>query len=138
MALIEIQTLVNADIKICFDLARNIDFHKTSLKHTGEIAFAGKTTGLIEKGEWVSWEGKHFGFVQHLTSKITAFDAPNYFVDEMILGIFKSFRHEHLFQKKENMLIFVQFQKVKNIFSISRIMFSSGLSIPKSVSRNDL
>ncbi|ALJ03762.1 cell division protein [Pseudalgibacter alginicilyticus] len=99
MTLIEVQTLINADIKSCFDLARSIDFHKESLKHTDEIPIAGKTTGLIEKGEWVSWEATHFGFVQHLTSKITAFDAPNYFVDEMVLGVFKSFKHEHIFKE---------------------------------------
>jgi ligand-binding SRPBCC domain-containing protein len=99
MPLIELQTKINADSHICFDLARNIDFHKESLKHTDEIPIAGKTSGLIELGEWVSWEARHLGFVQHLTSKITEFDSPNYFVDEMILGAFKSFRHEHIFQK---------------------------------------
>lgn len=98
MPLIEIETVINADIKICFDLARNIDFHQESLKYSNEKAIAGKTYGLIELGEWVSWEAKHLGFVQHLTSKITEFDAPNYFVDEMVFGAFKSFRHEHIFR----------------------------------------
>lgn len=97
MPLIVIKTEIFSDIKTCFDLARNIDMHKESLKHTGEIPIAGKTTGLIELGEWVSWEAKHLGFVQHLTSKITEFESPNYFVDEMVLGAFKSFRHEHIF-----------------------------------------
>lgn len=99
MPLIEIQTEINSDLQTCFDLSRSIDFHKESLKHTDEIPIAGKTTGLIEKGEWVSWEAKHFGFVQHLTSKITEFDAPHYFVDEMVYGAFKSFKHEHIFHE---------------------------------------
>ena len=107
MPQIEIETVINSDIKACFDLARNIDFHQDSLKHSNEKAIAGKMSGLIELGEWVSWEAKHLGFVQHLTSKITEFDAPNYFVDEMVFGAFKSFRHEHIFRESENKTIMI-------------------------------
>ncbi|MCF7569167.1 SRPBCC family protein [Sabulilitoribacter arenilitoris] len=107
MPLIEIETEIKADIKTCFDLARNIDSHQESLKHSNEKAIAGKISGLIELGEWVSWEAKHFGFVQHLTSKITEFNAPNYFVDEMVFGAFKSFRHEHIFRENENKTIMI-------------------------------
>ena len=98
MPRIIIKTQINADIKTCFDLARNIDFHQESLKFSGEKAIAGRISGLIELGEWVSWEAKHLGFVQHLTSKIVEFDAPNYFIDEMVFGAFKSFRHNHQFE----------------------------------------
>ena len=55
MPLIEINTLIKADINTCFDLARNIDFHKTSMESSNERAIAGKTSGLIELGEWVAW-----------------------------------------------------------------------------------
>lgn len=102
MPCIKLETIIEADIKVCFDLARNIDFHQESLEYSGEKAIAGKTTGLIELGEWVSWEAKHLGFVQHLTSKITKFESPNYFVDEMVLGAFKSFKHEHRFKLATN------------------------------------
>ncbi len=98
MPLIEVQTKINADLEVCFDLARSIDFHKESLKHTDEIPIAGKTFGLIELNEWVSWEARHLGFVQHLTTKITDFESPNYFVGEMIFGAFKTLKHEHLFK----------------------------------------
>jgi ligand-binding SRPBCC domain-containing protein len=37
------------------------------------------------------------GVWQTLTSKITEFEYPNYFTDEMVEGAFKSMRHEHLF-----------------------------------------
>jgi len=107
MALIEIKSEINTDIKTCFDLARNIDFHQESLKHSQEKAIAGKTYGLIEMGEYVTWEAKHLGFVQHLTSRITEFDAPNYFVDEMVFGAFKSFRHEHIFRENEGRTIMI-------------------------------
>ncbi|TBM99758.1 cell division protein [Hyunsoonleella flava] len=107
MPLIEIETHIECDIQTCFDVARDIDIHKESLKHTGEIAIAGKITGLIELGEWVSWEAKHFGFVQHLTSRITEFESPIFFVDEMVFGAFKSFRHEHIFKEKDSGTIMI-------------------------------
>ncbi|RTY89125.1 MULTISPECIES: SRPBCC family protein [unclassified Flavobacterium] len=39
---------------------------------------------------------------QLLTSKITAFESPDYFADEMVSGAFKSFRHEHHFADFNN------------------------------------
>ncbi|MFT5884476.1 MAG: ligand-binding SRPBCC domain-containing protein [Arcticibacterium sp.] len=52
-------------------------------------------------GESVTWRAKHFGVYQNLTSKITEFKEPDYFVDEMLSGAFKSFKHEHHFKKTE-------------------------------------
>ena len=97
MPKIEIKTLIEADLKTCFDLARDIDFHQKSLEHSKERAIAGKTSGLIGLGETVTWEAIHFGIRQKLTSKITEFEYPYYFVDEMLNGAFKSFKHEHIF-----------------------------------------
>lgn len=107
MPLIEVETKIDADLQTCFNVARNIDFHQKSLEYSDEIAIAGKTSGLIGLGEWVTWEAKHLGFVQHLTSKITEFDEPIFFVDEMVFGIFKSFRHEHIFKKNGNGTIMI-------------------------------
>ena len=106
MPKIELETIINIDdIKIVFDLIRNIDFHKISAKKSNEEAIAGKTTGLIELNESVTWRAKHLGFTQELTSKITEFDAPFFFVDEMVKGTFKSFRHEHYLHEKSNKII---------------------------------
>jgi len=99
MPRIEIKTEIHSEKKKCFDLARNIEIHQESLKYSGEKAIGGRMKGLIEKGEWVTWEAKHLGFVQHLTSRITEFEEPNFFVDEMVMGVFKSFRHEHYFKE---------------------------------------
>jgi len=97
MPVIILYTQVNAPIEKVFDLARSIDLHMKSTQQTGERAIAGRTSGLIELGETVTWRAKHFGIWQNLTSKITEFNYPNYFVDEMQSGAFKSFRHEHHF-----------------------------------------
>ena len=99
--IITLSTHINAPIHRCFDLARSIDLHTASMKHTGEKAIAGRTSGLIGLGETVTWEAKHFGIRQRLTSKITEFEYPDYFVDEMVSGAFKSFRHEHRFSWQE-------------------------------------
>ena len=97
MPRISIKTIVKADKKIVFDLSRSIDLHVISTAHTNERAIAGKTEGLINLNESVTWEAKHLGFKQHLTSKVTELESPNYFVDEMEKGAFKRFRHEHIF-----------------------------------------
>src|ERR1700744_3953506 len=103
--IIELSTPINAPIERCFDLARSIDLHMESTKQTGEIAVAGRTGGLIELGETVTWRAKHFGIWQTLTSKITEFKYPDYFTDEMVSGAFKSFRHEHLFFAVNNQTV---------------------------------
>lgn len=99
MPIIELATVIKAPRHICFDLARSIDLHKISTQHTNEEAIAGVTKGLISLHESVTWKARHFGIVQSLSTKITALDSPNYFVDEMINGAFKQFRHEHHFFK---------------------------------------
>lgn len=101
MPVIQFTTFIAAPPDIVFDLARSIDLHRISVAHTGEEAVKGTTSGLISMNESVTWRAKHFGIVQHLTSKITAYNRPHYFTDEMVAGAFKSFKHEHIF-KEEN------------------------------------
>jgi ligand-binding SRPBCC domain-containing protein len=93
-----LQTDINAPVQLVFDLSRSIDLHKVSTQHTNEEAIAGKTSGLIGAGESVTWRAKHFGIYQTLTSKITEYQSPHLFVDEMVDGAFKQFRHEHRFE----------------------------------------
>jgi len=105
MTKIELSTHINAPIERCFDLARSIDLHMESTKQTGEKAIAGRISGLIELGETVTWRAKHFAIWQTLTSKITEFEYPNHFTDEMVKGAFKSIRHEHLFYAINNQTV---------------------------------
>jgi ligand-binding SRPBCC domain-containing protein len=94
---ITVNTLIAAPIERCFDAARDLDLHARTLAHTNEVAVGGRTTGLIELGESVTWRGRHFGVVQHFTSRITAYDRPRYFQDSMQKGAFRSFVHDHWF-----------------------------------------
>lgn len=102
MPIITLHTDIYAPTDRCFDLSRSIDLHKISTEHTKEEAIAGVTSGLINFKESVTWRAVHFGISQTLSTKITAFERPVFFVDEMVKGAFKSFRHEHLFQSTEN------------------------------------
>jgi ligand-binding SRPBCC domain-containing protein len=116
MSKIQLTTSINAPIEKVFDLSRSIDLHMESTKQTGEKAIAGKTSGLIGLGETVTWRAKHFGIWQTLTSKITEFDRPNLFVDEMASGAFKSFKHEHHFTASDDQTI------MKDIFEFESPM----------------
>lgn len=102
MPRIELEFLINAPIDICFDLSRSIDLHKISTEKTREEAIAGVTAGLIGLGETVTWRARHLGVVQTLSTRITEYERPYFFVDEMIHGAFKSFRHEHHFRSTTN------------------------------------
>ena len=76
-------------------------------QHTKEEAVGGVTSGLIGKNETVTWRAKHLGVYQKLTVRITEYERPYYFVDEMEEGVFKRFKHEHLF-RSEGSLTFVK------------------------------
>lgn len=102
MPTISLETIIYGKIEACFVLSRSIELHIESTKQTKERAIAGKTSGLLELGETVTWEATHFGIRQQLTSKITAFDSPTYFRDEQVKGIFKKFEHDHYFEQKED------------------------------------
>jgi ligand-binding SRPBCC domain-containing protein len=99
MPLIELQTQIRAPIERVFDLARSIDAHMASTEGTSERAVAGRTSGLIEDGEAVTWEARHFGITQRLSVRITAFERPVLFCDEMLSGAFSEMRHIHRFSE---------------------------------------
>ncbi len=107
MPFIRLETLIRAPAELCFDLARDIDVHVASTDGTGERAIAGTTSGLIDLGETVTWEATHFFVRQRLTSKITAFERPRMFVDEMQRGAFERWRHTHLFEEKDGATLMI-------------------------------
>jgi ligand-binding SRPBCC domain-containing protein len=97
MARIELVTHIAAPCDRCFDLARSVEVHVHSTSTTGERAVGGRTSGLLDIHEEVTWRARHFGVWQTLTSRITAFDRPRHFRDSMVQGAFKHFDHDHYF-----------------------------------------
>jgi ligand-binding SRPBCC domain-containing protein len=98
VATIHLTTLIHAPLEICFDLSRSIDLHIKSTKQSNERAIDGRTSGLIEEGEFVIWEATHFFIRQRLATRIVEMKRPSYFKDVMVKGGFKSMEHEHHFQ----------------------------------------
>jgi ligand-binding SRPBCC domain-containing protein len=99
MPVIKLKIEIKAPIERVFDLARCIDLHIETMGQSHEKAIDGVTAGLINLGETVTWQATHFGVRQKLTSKITAFDRPHHFRDEMQKGAFKRFTHDHYFEE---------------------------------------
>ena len=105
MTRIYLETTIDASAEICFNLSRSIELHQLTTEHTGERAIAGKTSGLIEAGEFVTWEAVHFFIKQKLTVKIVEMNKFESFTDEMLQGAFKSMWHKHVFLSKNNQTI---------------------------------
>jgi len=122
---IELITTINSSIDICFDLSRSIDLHQISTSKTSERAIAGVTKGLIGLDETVTWEAIHFGIRQQLTSKITAYNKPYYFVDEQIKGAFKSIHHKHEFREVNGKTIMTDIFKFSSPYGIFGHLFNS-------------
>jgi len=132
MPQLNLTTVINAPLQRVFDLSRSIDLHKISTQQSREEVIAGVTTGLINCHETVTWQAKHLGKTRQFTSKIMEMNKPAYFVDEMIMGDFKKFRHEHYFKTAKNgtlVIDIVQFEspyafigRMVNRFYLSRYL----------------
>src|SRR5258708_28799890 len=94
---IHLETFIAAPREVCFDLERNVDVPQASTSATGERAISGVTEGLMDLGDEVTWEAWQFGLRFRMTSKITLFDRPARFSDEMQSGPFQYWRHHHRF-----------------------------------------
>lgn len=105
---IKTQLEIAAPIQLCFDLARDIDLHtRTVWPHTKEKEIRRTTSGLIGKGESVTFQATHFLIRQTLSSKITEYHAPYYFVDEMQNGAFKELKHIHEFKDMQGKTVMI-------------------------------
>ena len=113
MSTIVLETTINAPIQRVFDLARSIDLHKLTASHTNEKAVAGRTSGLINEHEIVTWRTKHLGITQQLTSVIAKMEGPFFFEDRMVKGPFKKIQHRHYFWMKNGKTI------MKDVFEFS-------------------
>jgi len=113
MTTIKLTTYIEASLEDVFNLSRSIDFHLVSAKKTNEKVIAGRSCGLINYNETVTWKAKHFGIYLTHQSMITAFEFPNNFTDEMIRGAFSFFKHQHIFKSygsKTKMIDIIEYQ----------------------------
>lgn len=125
MSTIYLDTIIKSDIQTVFDLSRDIDFHQKSVPGTGEKAIAGRTSGLIEEGETVTWRAKHLGFYQTLTTKIISMKKPYHFTDIMLQGAFKSIKHQHIFRQEGKNTIMTDIFEFHSPFGIIGKIFDA-------------
>jgi ligand-binding SRPBCC domain-containing protein len=118
MTIIKLITKIKADKKTVFDLSRNIDAHRTSMTASKEKAIAGRTSGLINLNETVTWQGRHFGLLLKHQSKITEMSLHDSFTDEMLEGCFKSFKHTHLFKEENGVTLMIDCLQYETPFGI--------------------
>lgn len=118
LIMIKLKTEINAPIERCFELSTSIDLHKISASKTHEQAISGVTEGLIKLNESVTWKAKHFGIWHKMKVKITGFEKPKNFTDEMISGIFKFMKHKHEFEQKGDQTIMIDYFDFESPFGI--------------------
>jgi len=109
MPVIHLTTFIEAPIERVFDLSRNVELHKESMKHYKEEAVAGTRFGLIEKEESVTWKARHFFRTRILKIRMSEMEKPIRFIDEQSQGSFKEMKHEHFFKPCENGTIMIDF-----------------------------
>ena len=97
MPRLELTTEIEALPEQCFDLSLNVDLHTQSTGAREEIV-GGVRSGRMQLGDDVTWKAWHFGIPFRMTSKITEYERPTWFVDEQTRGPFASWRHEHRFE----------------------------------------
>jgi len=85
-------------MEMVFDMARDVDVHARTVPHTRERALDVGDGRRLGPGDTVTFEAVHFCVRQRLTARITAFQRPTLFADEMVRGAFGSLRHTHTFE----------------------------------------
>lgn len=114
MPIIKNEIRIDAPIEVCFDLARDVEIHTKTVGETNERAIKGVTSGHLKLGDKVTWEAVHFGVKQQLTAKIVEMEEPYIFVDEMVMGVFHSFRHTHKFIEDNGHTIMIDIFEYKS------------------------
>ena len=98
MPIISLETHIAAPITLVFDLARDLDVHARTVPRTRETATGSSDERRCGPGDLLTFEATHFRVRQRLISRITAFERPSLFTDEMVQGAFRSLRHTHTFE----------------------------------------
>ncbi|MET8555107.1 SRPBCC family protein [Streptomyces sp. NPDC004959] len=90
-------TRIAAPPETVFDVSLDVNLHEASMAGSGERAVAGVTFGAMGPGDTVTWRARHYGVRWQLTSRISAYERPGYFVDEQVRGPFARWHHAHHF-----------------------------------------
>jgi ligand-binding SRPBCC domain-containing protein len=109
---------MRAPAERCFDLARSVSAHLSSMRTTRERVVTSIASDLLGPGAVVTWEATHFGTRIRLMSKVTRFDAPRSFEDEQIAGPFQSFWHRHEFSPNSGVTVMTDIVRYRAPFGL--------------------
>jgi ligand-binding SRPBCC domain-containing protein len=115
---IRVETNIRAPAELCFDLARSVSAHLSSMRRERERVVTSMASDLLGPGAVVTWEATHFGARIRLMSKITQFDAPRSFEDEQIAGPFESFWHRHEFSVENGVTVMTDLVRYRAPFGL--------------------
>ena len=90
MPFIHLTTFIAAPPERVFDLSRHVSLHKQSMARNREEIIAGVRSGLMNKGDSVTWQAKHLFKKRILQVELTEMRRPEYFADEQVKGDFLS------------------------------------------------
>jgi ligand-binding SRPBCC domain-containing protein len=99
MPRLELVTSINAPRDVVFAYSLDVGVHAESMSGSGERPVAGVTAGQMKLGDQVTWRARHFGLWWRMTSRITAYDPPESFIDEQVAGPFAHWHHAHHFER---------------------------------------
>jgi ligand-binding SRPBCC domain-containing protein len=97
MACFDTETVIRAPRERVFDASLDVGMHTGSMAASGERIVGGVTSGVMGPCDEVTWAARHFGVPWRMTSRITGYRRPEWFVDEQVRGPFRRWRHEHAF-----------------------------------------
>jgi hypothetical protein len=76
----------------------NIDLELRACRDFGLRAIAGRSQGIIAKGETVTWRTRQYGLAITHTTLLSELQYPTFFQDRMVEGFFGLFVHDHFFR----------------------------------------
>lgn len=88
------ETHIDAPRERVFDLARHVKAHVATMPDER----AEGATGLLERGDRVTFHQRQFGVPFSLTAEVTELDRPRRFRDVQVSGVFGSLTHTHTFE----------------------------------------
>lgn len=98
MASFTLERVVSAPPEAVFELSLDVGMHVASQSSHGERVASGRSFGLLEEGEQITWSARHFGLRFRMTSLVFDVERPRRFRDRQVRGPFGSFLHTHEFE----------------------------------------
>ncbi|RFM30265.1 SRPBCC family protein [Deminuibacter soli] len=149
MPVIHLTTIVHAPVDRVFDLSRNIALQRKSLQGQRETIINGKTSGLLQMGEEITWQTKRLGKAWTLRLQTARLEMHSFFEEIMLNGDFSKLSHQRHFKSMANgtvMIDLFQFEQtgswgksLKQLFYIKywRQLLEKRNELIKSVAESD-